>query len=79
MMNHGRRTCRSEPICSLTAAGMISEAKRSSSLESGVNEDIMKDEACCVDYTVVYWSERALKKTYYFKDNWLTTVHYGTA
>jgi hypothetical protein len=41
MKNHERRTCRSGPSCSLTAVGMISGAKRSSSSESGVNEDIM--------------------------------------
>ena len=41
MTNHGIRTCKSEPSCSLTAVGMISGAKRSSSSESGVNEDIV--------------------------------------
>jgi hypothetical protein len=41
MTNHGIRTCKSEPSCSLTAVGMISGEKRSSSSESGVNEDIM--------------------------------------
>ena len=42
MRNHPILTCKSEPSCSLTAVGMISGAKRSSSSESGVNEDIMK-------------------------------------
>jgi hypothetical protein len=39
-MNHGVRTWRSEPSCSLTAAGMVSGEKRSSSSESGVNGDM---------------------------------------
>ena len=51
MTNLGIRTCRSEPSCSSTAVGMISGGKRSSSSESGVNEDIMngyklKQNAC---------------------------------